>query len=505
MERLAFELPEFTRLSWVSEAAREVWEPRLKRITPAWLELEWRSVAAGVRPCGVTIVSAVDFVQQASAWARQGLSGVPLEIQGQNSGYVSVARAPAFGEPFVYRVVVGALDSVRAFQHAWDAGDDEEMGRLLGYPVCCIAFFRRVWVDEGLTDTTWPMALDTAKPEKDTRCIEVAGPPEANILWRWMGVRPVPHLPCRCDCQASVELGRRLIAAGRQAGFGEEMDWLLEILSWPVEWSALHGIAEIKTPVLKVSARTDATATKYTVRRHGAAYPAAGAQGLTFPYRTPRVMMTEARGFQLGIANPLQMIEQLPEWYAAENGFASVAGLQRGTQPIVEVATAALGGAVGAVLDLGCGNGARLNEIRALNPQIVPYGIDVDPGRVQHARALFPEHEDNFVAGDPLGDDRLWSAGRRYTLALVMPGVMLQAGPERAATLQQRLTDCCDHVLVYAHGDWLTKYRDLQGLAKRAGLALLSAGTQVTASLATVRALPGKGAAATALSAAGVP
>ena len=290
VERLAFELPEFTRLSWVSDAAREAWEPRLQRITRAWLELEWRSVVAGLRGCGVTMVSAVDLVDKAGDWTRHGLSGVPLETCGES---------PGLGEPLVYRVVVGAADSGRAFREAWDAGDDREMGRLLGYPACCVEFSRRVSEDEGLTDTTWPMALGTVTPENGTRCIEVAGPPEANSLWRWMGVRPVPHLPCRFDCQASVELGRTFVAAGRQVGFGEEMDWLLEILSWPVEWSALHGIAEIKTPVLKVSARTDATARKYIVRRPGTAYPVEGAEGLTFPYRMPHATITEARGLRL--------------------------------------------------------------------------------------------------------------------------------------------------------------------------------------------------------------
>jgi hypothetical protein len=251
-------------------------------------------------------VSAVVLVDQARDWARHGLAGVPLEILGRNPGDATTVKGLEAGDPFLYRVVVGNPDSVLAFRDAWDAGDDQEMGRLLGYPACCVKFSRRVWEDEGLTDTTWPMALGTGTPENGTRCIEISGPPEANILWRWIGVRPVPHLPCRCDCEGSVELGRRFIRLGRQAGFGEEMDWLLEILSWPVEWSALHGIAEIKTPVLKVMARTDATATKYVVQRHGSAYPAEGARGLKFPYRMPRVLMTEGRAFRRGLANPLQ-------------------------------------------------------------------------------------------------------------------------------------------------------------------------------------------------------
>ena len=110
-----------------------------------------------------------------------------------------------------------------------------------------------------MVDTTWPMALASAGASNGTRALAVSGPPEANILWRWMGVRAVPHLPCRFDCPATVELARRFLDVGREAGYREEMDWLVEILGWPVEWSALHGIAEVRTPILKVSTRTDAT------------------------------------------------------------------------------------------------------------------------------------------------------------------------------------------------------------------------------------------------------
>ncbi len=99
-----------------------------------------------------------------------------------------------------------------------------------------------------------------------------------------MNLRAVPHLPCCFDCQHGVELGKKLIEIGRKTGYEEEMNWLLEILSWPVEWSALHGIAEIKTPILKISAQTDAMALKYVVRREGNAYPLEGAQGVNFPY-----------------------------------------------------------------------------------------------------------------------------------------------------------------------------------------------------------------------------
>jgi hypothetical protein len=100
--------------------------------------------------------------------------------------------------------------------------------------------------------------------------------PKGNILGRWLGVRAVPHLPCRFDCGPTVEFAESLL--GRGQGCADEVDWLEEILSWSVEWSALHGIAGIKFPVLTVSTRTDATPWKYTVRLQGSKYRRRGRQ-----------------------------------------------------------------------------------------------------------------------------------------------------------------------------------------------------------------------------------
>jgi hypothetical protein len=104
-------------------------------------------------------------------------------------------------------------------------------------------------------------------------------------------------------------MARKLLALGREIGFSEEMDWLVQILRWSVEWSALHGIAEIKTPVVKIITQTDATARKYVVRRAGDLYPEEGVHGLSFPYRSRRIpLLTQSSSFQRGLENPIQML-----------------------------------------------------------------------------------------------------------------------------------------------------------------------------------------------------
>ncbi len=475
MERLPFVLPDFTRLMWVSDRAREVWAPRLQRITRAWLEIEWRAVVAGVRPCAVTVVAADGLVSDAARWVDHGLAALPLEMQGTGTTYANTAVALEAGRPFAFRTVVGRLDDLQAFRAAWKANDEPALGRLLGYPSCCTAFFRRVWVEEAMVDTTWPMALASARESNGIRAVTVSGSPEANILWRWMGVRAVPHLPCRVDCQATVELARRFLDVGRDAGYREEMEWLLEILAWPVEWSALHGIAEVRTPILKVSTRTDATPTTYVVRRSADTYPDEGARGLAFPYQTPaRPRLTTTLSFRRGMTHALPVSpisNDRPDWYATDNGFPSAAAMDLAHAPIVSLAASSLE-AGGAVLDLGCGNGALLAKIQESGSGVVPFGIDQDPARISHACVLLPRFAENFRVGDVAESEVPWVDGRRYALALLMRR-LIEAGPDRAVRLRARLQATCDRILLYAYADWRTRYGSLNALADAAGLRLV--------------------------------
>ena len=68
----------------------------------------------------------------------------------------------------------------------------------------------------------------------------------------------------------------------------QAIDWLEEMLDWPAEWSALHGIAELKTGIVKIAYNTDFTPEKVTVRYHGHTLATDGVRGLSFAYRQPQ-------------------------------------------------------------------------------------------------------------------------------------------------------------------------------------------------------------------------
>ena len=290
-------LPAVTRLVWAGARARQAWEPRLARIAAAWHEIEWLSVRENLRRCAITQVDAGALARRALEWARLGLQSVPL------SGARADARRGE-AEPAFYRVLLGAPEDARAFALALAAGDSGRVAELLGCPPCCAA---AAAADGASLDPTWRIAARAAAGAGAGGApIELDGPDQCNCLWRWTGVRPLPHLPCSFDCAPSVALADAFSALGRRNGYGAEMDWMAEILSWPVEWSALHGIAEIRTPLLKISAPADPDGAHRVLRRRGRSYPNEGATGLAFPYRRPaRLRLTASRSFNRGLAHPL--------------------------------------------------------------------------------------------------------------------------------------------------------------------------------------------------------
>ena len=240
-------------------------------------------------------------------------------------------------------------------------------------------------------------------------------------------------LPLRLPGEHRVR--RAADGARRELGFGAEIEWLREILGWPLEWSALHGIAEIKTPVLRASARTDATPRKYVVRWEGESYPEGGASGLSFPYPRPgRPKLTASAAFGRGLRHSPEVGETRPPWYWRDNGFDSLQSMAAAHAPLIELAREGLRDREGMVLDLGCGNGALLQKLCPAGTGLVPCGVDSREASIRHAKALCSDSADHFLTGD-LFEHRLWPGhGDRYLLTLLMVGRLLEK-PSKARDL----------------------------------------------------------------------
>lgn len=310
MDALPFIMPAFTRLNWVSESVRQSWEGKLDSVVKALRRIEWLTAASELRKCVVVTCSAEEYVAQAHEWMEKGLFSFPFHIEqnGQRDrNFFEQASSSANLRSPLLHVVVGKAHYIARFREALLADDHQDVGEMLGHPKCCQEAARRIWVEKGgIGSITWYAALNTldAKPKNTT--IEIQGSCYSNFLWRCLGIHTVSHFPCKFDCAATIDITKMSFKIGREFGYKEEIDLLEEVLRWPVEWSALHGIAEIKTPVLRVTTATDATAKKYVVQLRGERYPIEGASALSFPYRVPeRLKVTDSHAFHTGMINPI--------------------------------------------------------------------------------------------------------------------------------------------------------------------------------------------------------
>jgi hypothetical protein len=409
------------RLAWVSDRARSVWEPRLARIRHAWTEIEIESVRSGLRRCALPIVPAFRVFELMARLAPDGL--VARSVQSLPASIVTGSETGLY-----LRIAAGSPPDAGDLAGAFSARDDDAVGRLLGYPDCCIASFRRSWVDHGETDSTFAAATASARAAGgDEATLSVESAPETNLLLRWLGVRLVPHLVCRFDCQASLRSGRAFASLGTDLGFADEMEWAAQMLSWPVEWSALHGIAEVRTPIVKIMTPTDVTDRKQIVRVKGASYPREGARGVTFPYSLASAMPHDA---------------DLHE----DNGFVSAAAMHAIHAPLVELAAQVVLDPAHAVLDLGCGNGLLVDKICRIS-NAMPFGIDLDPDKCRRAQRLHPSG--TWKCGDVFSERSIWF--RPYRLVLLSAARLAEATADQRAALLSSIQATAEYLLVYAY------------------------------------------------------
>jgi uncharacterized protein len=292
-------LSAFARIAWVSEEARAAWQPRLNALAAAVSAVEWLSVAEGARPAAVVTVAGPQRADTLAAWAKHGLAAARL----------TTGRPAPAALRCETLFAVGSTETVRAVQAMWAAGDDEGLGAALGYPPCCVAALSAAPGAPGSRrDGAWLLASPAADLDGQSSP-PVAGPASLNPLWWDLGLTAIPHWACHPGCEQSMAMAAAFSAVADGAGLANDWRRLHEVLSWPAEWTALHGIAELKTPILKMATATGAVDELWRAAWAGTSYPGEGAAGVRFPYRAPRHLpLTSKSSFNAGLRRSLPIL-----------------------------------------------------------------------------------------------------------------------------------------------------------------------------------------------------
>lgn len=459
MKRLNTVLPDWTRVQWTTIENKEKYEPIIRNISDAWRTIERMSVVHDIRPSTLDIIHANELEQLIETYKQYNVLVVPLAREGMTKSYSSTSPAYVPGKPYRIRVVfTKSEDIANEWYTIWNTKplNNKRVGELLGYPECCVDFYLKYWVGQNFIDTTWPMAANNLNLSDENTIIHIKddAPPECNILWRWQGVRFVSHLPCSFDCEHTVELGMKNAELGRTLGYTKEIDDMYELLSWPVEWSALHGVAEIKTPINKISARTDMTPWKYAVQKHSVTYPEDGASGTVYPYTEKKIKIkpvTQTKSFQ-------KSLEDTSVW--EENGFRYKEAMDHFHEVVVDAIGDMKYIPAGNVLDLGCGNGVLLGRVVNNRQDLIPHGVEMDRQRCMSAASTI--HWGYFTMGDVF-DLNTWKEDY-YSLVLLMPGRLIETSPQKAQAFRKQLYEKTDLVLINLTCDWTQQYKTIDNM-----------------------------------------
>jgi hypothetical protein len=133
--------------------------------------------------------------------------------------------------------------------------------------------------------------------------------------------------------------------------------------------------------------------------------------------------------------------------------------------PLVETCRKELASDEGNIIDLGCGNGALLLKVCAGKSSSLPFGIDRNAKAIEHAKLLHAQTAANFETGDFLSNGE-W-ASRRYKLAILMIGRLIEASPAQRSIAIARLRVCCERILFYAYPGYASE--SVESMAVRVG------------------------------------
>jgi hypothetical protein len=269
--RLPFELPAFSRITWASAASRSTWGERLSRVRRALDDRERPSCWSGILPARIVKI----YPYREPEWTDEARR-CGLEVERLEATATDMARDEELQTGKAILVLAGRPEAVRQARV-------ERSGRALGMPDCCARQAERTR-PLALRSQEMILMLSSVPEVEPGGCAFLRQAWETNLFWRGAGVSFLPYLPCVVGCERSKALAQALLARMTRSGFEEETGWLREMLSWSLSWSALHGIAELKTPLFKACGSTDATAGRHEICLEGTS-PKDAPAGIGFPYR----------------------------------------------------------------------------------------------------------------------------------------------------------------------------------------------------------------------------
>jgi hypothetical protein len=319
--------PETFRTQWASKAIKENYAPRISKLSNDFCQAEILTVFNRERGGCITLVNKEDLLYDSkfSETLRDNRCSIhPLNYVGVTKKYSNELKPLHPGEDYQVRVFISNINGNP------NLAMQDGLGKLLGYPDCCIKFFERYWSKMQYRDMIPCMEgiqyIEIGKNQYITDYYEFC-----NILIKGMGVRAVPHLPCSLKCHYTNAFAHTFVKYLPDDSYR----LLLELLRLETSYSSYHGYAEVKNKLFK------------------------------------NVFNSIPFGEKLEFT--LKQLMSLK----TNNGFTDRDSESRAHGEIINFLSTSINGN-SRILDLGCGDGSLLQKIGDLYPGVMLEGVEIN-------------------------------------------------------------------------------------------------------------------------------
>lgn len=278
-----FDMSPFCRTVWISNKARAKWENTIRELNQLIQELEVISVARDHRKCTWQTIREDNLTAYSRKWADMGLLALPVRRVGNWQGFAHKHVEVKPGEPANICVIISkSIEEAKRFHTAHETGDNDVQGEALGFPSCCREFFTDVWA-KNYIDPIWQAALNSKIVERGDNKLRIKAHPYSIAALRYIGLRISFHIPCSFNCQPTIKIAEQRMKLAEEIRPGKA-SILKSLLSMPISWDCLKGIAVVRTPIFYIITSSVACIDKHVVEVEGEFIPDESKSGLAYPF-----------------------------------------------------------------------------------------------------------------------------------------------------------------------------------------------------------------------------
>ncbi len=216
------------------------WKNTIREMADLCRETEYQLVKKGHRKAATLHIKDENYKELTEKINRDGLIFTPILKARLSVGFSHEHQVAKEGEPhYWYGCVTRNYEDGQIFKKAEGTEknsitDHKKIGKLLGYPDCCIEYF-----DKHFSKNWDPLWVNKSGL--------VEGYIECNRILRYFGIQLSWHFSCSPVCKKTEEKVKEWIVVMKEID-AELTNKVINLLGQNMTWDSYHGVVQVETP-----------------------------------------------------------------------------------------------------------------------------------------------------------------------------------------------------------------------------------------------------------------